>query len=233
MARVLVMIPARDEENTVGEVVTTTRTLYPDFHVLVIDDGSKDETVRRAKEAGADVISLPFRCGGSVAVQTAYLVAAMQDFDYLVKIDADGQHRPEEIPKLLAPLFENEADIAVGSRYLTLNSRNDSMVKNSGRIFSSTLVSLIRRLKVTDITSGMRAWNRHAIQSLILMYRERKFVVDAVLWMFETIMASKNGLRLKEVPIEVLPRKHGKSKSFSPTKMLLYPLRLIKTLLEA
>jgi len=233
MARVLVMIPARDEENTVGEVVTTTRTLYPDFHVLVIDDGSKDETVRRAKEAGADVISLPFRCGGSVAVQTAYLVAAMQDFDYLVKIDADGQHRPEEIPKLLAPLFENEADIAVGSRYLTLNSRNDSMVKNSGRIFSSTLVSLIRRLKVTDITSGMRAWNRHAIQSLILMYRERKFVVDAVLWMFETIMASKNGLRLKEVPIEVLPRKHGKSKSFSPTKMLLYPLRLIQTLLEA
>jgi len=227
------MIPARDEENTVGEVVTTTRTLYPDFHVLVIDDGSKDETVRRAKEAGADVISLPFRCGGSVAVQTAYLVAAMQDFDYLVKIDADGQHRPEEIPKLLAPLFENEADIAVGSRYLTLNSRNDSMVKNSGRIFSSTLVSLIRRLKVTDITSGMRAWNRHAIQSLILMYRERKFVVDAVLWMFETIMASKNGLRLKEVPIEVLPRKHGKSKSFSPTKMLLYPLRLIQTLLEA
>jgi len=230
--KVLIMIPAYNEEETVGEVVRSTRALFPKFDVVVIDDGSEDRTVVNAKEAGADVVSLPFHCGGSVVIQTGYCIAANFGYDYVVKVDGDGQHKPEEVPKLLDPLFRNEADITVGSRYLAVGNNDDSAVKTGGRFFSSTLVSMLRKMEITDITSGMRAWNRKAIDALLPIYKERKFIEDSVFWVAETLLASKLGLRMKEVSITVLPRRHGKSKSFSRPKMLMYPLRLITILLE-
>lgn len=229
---VMIMIPAYNEEKTVGEIVKSAKTLYPNFEIVVIDDGSDDRTVQNAKEAGAEVVCLPFHCGGSVAIQTGYWIAATHDFDYVIKIDADGQHKPEEISKLLNPLIAGETDIAVGSRYLKPNNNYDSSVKDSGRVLSSTLVSLLQETEVTDVTSGMRAWSQKAIQALLPIYMERGIGEDSVFWVAETILATKKGLRLKEVPIVALPRNHGKSKSFSPRKMLLYPLRLIITLIE-
>jgi glycosyltransferase involved in cell wall biosynthesis len=230
--KVLVMIPAYNEEKTVGEVVKSTLALHNGFRVVVIDDGSEDETARKAEEAGADVVSLPFHCGGSVAIRTGYLIAAREGYDYTVKIDADGQHKPEEIARLLDPLVNGEADLTMGSRYLMVNGEEASMVKEGGRVFSSTLVSLFRKMEITDVTSGMRAWSRKAVKALLSMYEERRFIDDSVFWVVETLLASRNGLRLKEVPIEVLPRKSGRSKSFSTSKMLLYPLRLLTTLIQ-
>jgi len=160
------------------------------------------------------------------------MVAANDGYDYTVKIDADGQHKPEEITKLLNPLINDEADMTAGSRYLTLDENHNSAVREGGIVFSSTLVSSFWKMKITDITSGMRAWNRKAIQTLLPTYMERGVVEDSVFWVIETFLASKKRLRLKEVPIEVLPRKYGNSKSFSLDKMLLYPLRLIITLIQ-
>jgi len=231
--KVLIMIPAYNEEKTVGEVVKSTRTLYPKFKVVVIDDGSEDQTAQNAEEAGADVVSLPFHCGGSVAIQTGYLLAMNHNYEYTVKIDADGQHKPEEISKMLDPLINDEADVTVGSRYLRLNMSEGSMVKDGGRVFSSSLVSLLRKTEITDVTSGMRAWNRKAIRTLLPIYLERGLIEDSVFWVVETFLLSKKGLELKEVPIEVLPRRYGKSKSFTLNKMLVYPARFIATLLEA
>jgi len=230
--KVLIMIPAYNEEKTVGEVVKSTLALFPEFKVVVVDDGSEDATAENARMAGADVVSLPFHCGGSIAIQTGYMVASNDDYDYTVKIDADGQHKPEEIKKLLNPLIIDEADMTMGSRYLALNETNNSAVREGGIVFSSTLVSSFRKMEITDITSGMRAWNRKAIQTLLPIYMERGFIEDSVFWVVETFIASKKRLRLKEVPIEALPREYGKSKSFSPSKMLLYPLRLIVTLIQ-
>lgn len=232
--KVLVMVPAYNEEQTVGEIVKSVMDLHPNFKVVVIDDGSVDRTAKNAVEAGAEVVSLPFHCGGSIAIQTGYLIAARHNFDYMVKIDADGQHKPDEVSKLLNPLLESEADITVGSRYRTHENNNDhSTVKAGGRLFSSTLVSLLRKMEITDVTSGMRAWNRKAISTLMGQYKERKIVEDSVFWVAETILASKLGLRMKEVAIEVLPRIYGRSKSFSRHSMLMYPVRLITTLIEA
>lgn len=231
--RVLVMIPACNEEKTVGDVVRSVRNLYPDFKVVVIDDGSEDETAKKAAEAGAEVVSLPFRCGGSIAIQTGYLIAIRDNCDFTVKIDADGQHRPEEVSKLLGPLLNGKADIIVGSRHRTQeNNHNDSTVKTGGRFFSSTIVSMLGKIEVTDVTSGMRAWNLKAINALMHQYSERKFVEDSVFWVAETLLASKLGLRMKEVSIEVLPRRYGRSKSFSRYNMLMYPIRFITTLIE-
>jgi len=230
--KVLIMIPAYNEEETVGEVVKSTKALFPEFDVVVVDDGSEDRTFEKAKEAGADVVSLPFHCSGSIAIQTGYCIAANFGYDYVVKVDGDGQHIPKEIPKLLDPLFKDEADITIGSRYLTEENNDDSIVKTGGRLFSSTLVSMLQKMEVTDITSGMRAWSRKAIDALLPIYLERRFIEDSVFWISETLLASKLGLRMKEVSITVLPRRHGKSKSFSKPKMLMYPLRLITTLLQ-
>ena len=231
--KVLIMIPAYNEEKTVGDVVKSVIDLHPDFEVVVIDDGSDDGTVKNAAEAGAEVVSLPFHCGGSIAIQTGYLIATRHNFDYTVKIDADGQHKPKEISKLLNPLLKGEAAMTVGSRYVVDNDNNDdSSVKTGGRLFSSTMVSLLRKMEITDVTSGMRAWNRKAINALMRQYKERKVVEDSVFWVAETLLASKLGLRMKEVPIEVLPRRYGRSKSFSRYNMLMYPVRLITTLLE-
>lgn len=232
-SKVLIMIPAYNEEQTVGGIVKSVKDLHPDFRVVVIDDGSDDGTVKNAAEAGAEVVSLPFHCGGSIAIQTGYRMAARHGVDYTVKIDADGQHKPDEISNMLEPLMNGEADITVGSRYSVHNSHNgDSSVKNGGRLFSSTLVSMLRKMEVTDVTSGMRAWNRKAIRTLMDQYKERKVTEDSVFWVAETFLASKLGLRMQEVAIDVLPRRYGKSKSFSNGKMLMYPLRLVATLLE-
>jgi glycosyltransferase involved in cell wall biosynthesis len=231
--KILITIPAYNEEKMVGEIVKSTKALHPDYEVVVIDDGSQDKTVENAKEAGASIVSLPFHCGGGIAIQTGYMISAMHNFDYTVKLDADGQHRPEDIRNLLEPLFAGEADITVGSRYLESNGNNhDSSLRDGGRVFSSTLVSSVHKMEVTDITCGMRGWNKKAIETLLPIYRKRKNIEDSVFWLVETILAKKKGLKLKEVPIEILPRLHGKSKSFSPTKMLRYPVRLITTLLE-
>jgi len=232
-SKVLVMIPAYNEEQTVGEIVKSVMDLHPGFKIVVVDDGSDDGTVKNAAEAGAEVVSLPFHCGGSIAIQTGYLIAARRSFDYTVKIDADGQHKPVEVSKLLNPLLKGEADMTVGSRYAAHHNNNDySAVKAGGRLFSSTLVSMLRKMEITDVTSGMRAWNRKAISSLMGQYRKRKVVEDSVFWVAETLLASKLGLRMKEVSIEVLPRRYGRSKSFSRYNMLMYPIRLITTLLE-
>jgi len=231
-AKILIMVPAYNEEEAIGEVVKSTKALFPDFDVVVIDDGSEDRTVENAKEAGVDVVSLPFHCGGSIAIQTGYNIASNFGYDFVVKVDGDGQHKPEDVPKLLDPLFKNEADITVGSRYRAGENNDDSVVKTGGRFFSSALVSMLRKMEITDITSGMRAWSRKAIDALFPIYLERKVIEDSVFWVSETLLASKLGLRMKEVSITVLPRRHGKSKSFSRPKMLMYPLRLLTLLLE-
>jgi glycosyltransferase involved in cell wall biosynthesis len=234
---VLVMIPAYDEEKTIGDVVREVRGAYPNYDVLVVNDGSTDETEAKAKDAGAKVISLPFHSRGTPAVLTAYIVALKHGYGYLVKIDGDGQHRPGDLKKVLQPVMAGEADICVGSRYLANNNKTngDSIIKDGGRLFSATVINgMVSNAKITDSTSGLRAWNRSALQALTATYlNERKLPDDSILWLVETITAYRKGFRIKEVPIEVLPRMHGKSKSFSRLKMMKYPAKLIRLLIES
>jgi glycosyltransferase involved in cell wall biosynthesis len=234
--KILVMIPAYNEENTIEEVVKGVSELYPDYHIIVINDGSEDLTEERAKKAGAIVVALPFHAGGTTAVLTGYLVALEYGYDYLVKVDGDGQHRPEDIQRVLQPVITGEADICVGSRYLANKNaveEDDSTIKFAGRAFSSALMTILIKRRITDTTSGLRAWNKKALRILTNVYlNERKLPDDSVLWLVETIIAKKKGLEIREVPIEVKPRKYGKSRSYSFTKMVKYPFRLITLLTE-
>ncbi len=225
------MIPAYDEERTVREVAESVTQLNPWAEVLVIDDGSRDLTRREAERAGVNVVSLPFHAGGTVAVLTGYLSALSCGYDFLVKIDADGQHRPEDVNRVLQPVLTGETDICVGSRYLTngVKDGHDSTTKEVGRVFSSQFVSsLVGDMSITDSTSGLRAWNRKALLALTDAYmNKRRFPEDSILWPLETLIASRMRLRIREVPIETRARKYGKSKSFSFSKMVKYPVKLM------
>lgn len=229
------MIPAFNEEKIIGRVVKGVRELYPNFDILVINDGSEDKTEVEAWRAGANVITLPFNTGGTAAVLTGYLIALKYGYDYLVKIDGDGQHRPEDIERVLQPIIMGGADICVGSRYLAykIGMKEDSIIKIAGRAFSSALITALTKRKITDTTSGLRAWNRKALHILTNIYlNERRLPDDSVLWLVETVIASENKLKTEEIAIEILPRKYGKSKSYSFSKMVRYPIRLIRLLME-
>lgn len=235
MKDTLVIIPAYNEERTIGSVAGSVCALNPDYDVLVIDDGSTDNTAVEAQKTGATVVSLPIHAGGTAAVVSGYLAALRCGYKYLAKIDADGQHRPEDVRRIVEPVM-NGTDVCVGSRYLgKSNDHSDSVVKVAGRAFSSQLVNnFANGLGLTDVTSGLRAWNRHALESLVQTHLARgKFPDDSILWPVETLMAHRIHLRIKEIPIEVLPRVHGKSKSFTFSKMVKYPYRLIALSIEA
>jgi len=117
--KVLVVIPAYNETGRIGEIVKSVKGVLPIAKVLVVNDCSSDDTRREAIEAGATVISHPINLGYGAALETGYLYALGNGFEYIIQMDGDGQHLPEEIPKIISPVLNGEADIVVGSRYLS------------------------------------------------------------------------------------------------------------------
>ena len=116
--RIAVIIPAYNEEKTIGSVVRGVKGLGDGYEVIVVNDCSLDATARNAEREGATVIELPVNLGIGGAVQTGFKYALAAGFDACVQVDGDGQHPPREIPKLIEPLFEDGFDMAVGSRFL-------------------------------------------------------------------------------------------------------------------
>lgn len=232
--KVLVIIPAYNEEKTIGDVVRGVRKLHPQFQVLVMNDGSDDRTRNEAESAGASVISLPFNTRGTAAMLAAYLVALEGSYDYVAKIDGDGQHKPDDIVRVLAPLYNGEADIIVGSRYLIDKHESDSVTKIVGRVFSSFIVDkLSGNIGISDVTSGFRAWNSKALRVIVDTYlHKRPLPNTSVTWIVETMIATRKGLRIEEIPVEVMPRVCGRSKSFSLIRLIAYPIRLILELIQ-
>ena len=160
--RRVAIVPARNEEGAVGRVVEELRAFDPELDVLVIDDGSEDATAASAAAAGAVVVRLPFNLGIGGAVQTGFKYALEQGYDTVIRLDGDGQHDPQEIPQLLAPLARGEADVVVGSRFAN-GSDGDyrpPFASRAGIRWFAQLVSLLTRQKLTDTTSGFQARER-------------------------------------------------------------------------
>jgi glycosyltransferase involved in cell wall biosynthesis len=166
--RTLVFIPAWNEEASVAAVIAGVREALPEADVLVVDDGSGDATADRAREAGALVASLPFNQGLGAALQTGYLYALRNGYDACAHLDADGQHPPEEVVRLLDEVVADRADLVIGSRYHSgaVASSGDYQPTISRRIGISVFrffLTLATRQRFTDTTSGMRAANRRVM----------------------------------------------------------------------
>ncbi len=211
MAIVLV-IPAHNEEKTIGAVVSRCRQVLPEAEVVVVDDASTDETARRAHRAGALVLPLPLRMGYWGALQTGLLYGFRRGCSYLVTLDADGQHPPEEIEKLLAPLEKGEAEVVIGA----CPARGGPSKKLAWRFFR-----LLTGIAVEDLTSGFRAYHRRA---LALLVSEELLVFDNA-DLATLFLLRHHGLRLREVPVTMSPRQAGESKLFaSPRGVIRYLL---------
>jgi glycosyltransferase involved in cell wall biosynthesis len=208
--RTLVFIPAWNEEAAVAEVIAGVRERMPEVDVLVVDDGSTDGTARRAREAGALVASLPFNQGLGAALQTGYLYALRDGYDFCAHLDADGQHPPAEVARLLDEVRADRADLVIGSRYRNRGpaASDDYKPTISRRIGTSVFrffLTLATRQRFTDTTSGMRAANRRVMQLFSKRYSPDFAEIESLQ------LAVRTGLRVEEVPVRMLERVGGTS----------------------
>jgi glycosyltransferase involved in cell wall biosynthesis len=208
--RTLVFIPAWNEEGSIAAVIAGVRESLPEADLLVIDDGSTDATTERAREAGALVASLPFNQGLGAALQTGYLHARREGYDFCAHLDADGQHPPAEVARLLEEVYANRADLVIGSRYRDPGKAESDDYKPtiSRRIGTGVFrffLTLATRQRFTDTTSGMRAANRE----VMLLFSERYSPDFAEIESLQ--LAVREGLRVEEVPVRMLERAGGTS----------------------
>ena len=208
--RTLVFIPAWNEEDTVVDVIAGVRDGLPDADVLVVDDGSVDGTAAAAREAGALVASLPFNQGLGAALQTGYLYALRQGYDVCAHLDADGQHPPAEVARLLDEVRSDHADLVIGSRYHDRGQAegDDYRPTISRRIGTSVFrffLTLATRQRFTDTTSGMRAANRRVMKLFSENYSPDFAEIESLQ------LAVREGLRVEEVPVRMLERVGGSS----------------------
>jgi|YelNatPaOPRAMG01_1025707.scaffolds.fasta_scaffold88849_2 glycosyltransferase involved in cell wall biosynthesis len=200
--KIIAVIPAYNEEKTIGFVIKETKK-YVD-NVIVIDDGSTDNTAKIAKKNGAVIYSHPTRMGLGKTILDGYREALKLDAEIVLQIDADGQYLPKEIPKLLKPIIDNQADMVLGSRFLG-TIENMPLIKKIGNKFFSKITSFLSGIKITDAQTGFRATRAEVIENII---PTGKYTYTQEM----IIRASKEGYRIFEVPIYFAKRSYGKSR---------------------
>jgi glycosyltransferase involved in cell wall biosynthesis len=203
----LVLVPAFNEAARIARVLAGVRAAVPDAAIVVVDDGSSDDTVAVARAAGARVVRLPFNLGAGVAAQTGYKLAVREGYDCVVHLDADGQHEPADIPLLLGVVARGEADVAIGSRFLGGNTGyRAGLLRRSGMSVFRFLTWLLTGLRFTDVTSGFRAFSGAVVAFVATEWYPTDYADADVL-----ITLRRAGFRLKEVPVRMYPRAGGRS----------------------
>lgn len=191
--KIIVIIPAFNEQAAIGEVVE--RSLRYADDVLVIDDGSADDTSEIAEKAGASILKHPTNFGKGVSLRDAF--AQVEGYDIVVTIDGDGQHNPDEIPDLIKPICEGRADFVNGSRYLNGFDENTPAYRRVGQTVLDIATNITAGTDVTDSQSGFRAFKGSTISCY--KFRDPGFGIES-----EMIAdASENNLKIIEVPITV------------------------------
>jgi hypothetical protein len=230
--KTIVIIPAHNEGANIAAVISQVKDNYPSLDVIVIDDGSGDDTRANAIAAGASVISNPFSLGYGGALQTGYKFAVKNGYQYLVQMDGDGQHDPSCIDDLMDPVRSGGADIVIGSRFLA-SQRQDGdhpayrapLARKMGMKLFGAIATLLIRQKVTDPTSGYQAMNNKVFSLL----SGDKFPIDYpdadVI-----IMLHKAGFRIQEVPVRMFPSPDDKS-MHSGLKPVYYIFKMFLSIL--
>lgn len=219
--KILIVIPAFNEQNNILKVIRDVREHVRDCDIIVINDCSLDGTSSVAKKAeGVKVVDLPYNLGIGGAVQTGFKYAAAHGYEYAVQIDGDGQHMSKEVDTLYNTMIRTGSDVVIGSRFLDVQSFRTSWSRRLGIKVFYYLFRMLIRTKVTDGTSGFRMYNRKSIQLLSKHYSDDYPEPDAI------IMLKKHGLRISEVGVEMKQREHGSS-SITMIKSPYYMAKVI------
>ena len=203
-ARSLVAIPAWNEEASIVDVIDKVRTHQPDVDILVVDDGSTDLTASRAQQAGATVISLPFNVGVGGAMRTAFLYAKREGYQALVQVDADGQHDPADLQRVLDGLAD--ADIVVGTRFHPESMYFVGGPRRWAMVLLSKSLSFMNKGKISDPTSGFRSAGPKAIALFAVDY-PADYLGDTV---GSLAIAIRKGLVVHETPVTMYFRQFGR-----------------------
>jgi glycosyltransferase involved in cell wall biosynthesis len=216
--RVLVIIPGWNEEAAIGAVVREVRDTLPFVDVLVVNDGSADRTAEVAAAAGAVVLTLPYNLGVGGAMRLGYRYAYEQGYDVAVQVDADGQHDPVCVPKLLDAL--DTSALVIGARFAGVGDYQVHGPRRWAMTMLSLVLSRIAKTKLTDTTSGFRACNRQLIEIFAEWY-PAEYLGDTIEVLVRVI---RLGHRVSQVPVSMRARQAG-TPSHSPFKAMVYLVR--------
>jgi len=224
-SRVLVIIPAYNEEKSIGRVIKEIKENAPGSDVVVIDDGSIDTTSRIARQNGTVVLSHSINLGAGAATQTGYQYALKHSYQFVVQLDADGQHSPRYINDLLNVLKNDSIDIAIGSRFLGEREYKISWVRKSGMKILAFITSFVIGQKITDSSSGFRALKRKAVDFFAYINYPSDYQDADVI-----ILAHSAGFRIKEVPVTMYESISGKS-MFDGGKLIYYGFKMLLSIM--
>jgi glycosyltransferase involved in cell wall biosynthesis len=201
--KVVAAIPCHNEEQFIGDIVRSVQQHVQ--QVVVVDDGSSDDTSKAAEAAGAVVVRHDFNEGPGMAYKSCFEAARAQNADVLITLDGDGQHLPEELPRVLAPLLRGEADLVIGSRFL--GHYEIPRYRKFGIDVITWLYNVGSPVKVLDAQSCFRGYNRSALDTLTISENGFGFSVELL------VQAREHGLTIKEVPISCIyhPNSHSQN----------------------
>ena len=211
--KTIAAIPCLNEQQFIGDIVTRVKK-YVD-QVIVIDDGSTDNTSKVAQAAGAEVVRHKVNKGYGESIQSCFKAAKRSNADMLVTLDGDGQHNPDEIPQLLAPILEGKADLVIGSRFLQPNLNQSQPISTNlygmpkYRKFGIDVITWLynfgSKVKVSDSQSGFRAYNRRVLHAFSPTEKGMAISVEVL------IQARRKGFVITEVPISCVYHSQGSS----------------------
>ena len=203
--KVLIIIPAYNEQENLERVVADIRENAPWADYLIVDDCSRDATRKICEKNKYQFVSLPINLGIGGGVQTGYRYALENDYDIAVQLDGDGQHDPKYIQRLISPIIEKKSNIVIGSRFITQEGFQSSAARRMGIRFLSSLIRLCAGVRIKDVTSGFRAVDREYIRYYAEEYPQDYPEPEAI------VAARLRGAVIKEVPVFMRERENGVS----------------------
>lgn len=225
MNKTLIIVPAYQEETNILQVLEDIRAHIPQADILVINDGSTDQTAPLARGAGVKVIDHLFNMGIGAAVQTGFKYAYDHGYSAALQIDGDCQHPAREGPRLLAALAEGQADMVIGSRFLEYTGYRGSWLRRTGNRLFQWVNLLVIGQKIVDNTSGFRAYSRKAIETLAHIYLGDYPEPESISYL------KSLGYVIMEIPVQMRNRPGGKS-SITPLRSIYYMVRVLASILS-
>lgn len=221
--KILVIVPAFNEAQNIENVVEELKTLSEKVDYIIINDCSTDETREILVKNEINFIDLPINLGIGGCVQTGFRYAYENSYEIAVQFDGDGQHNAAYIERLIKPIEDNEANVVVGSRFLERGGFQSSSARRFGIRTISGIIKILSGVKVYDVTSGMRAYDRHMIEYLAKNYEDDYPEPDALL------AAALMKMKIKEISVQMRERMGGKS-SINLKRSIYYMVKVCSSL---
>lgn len=219
MPKVLILIPAYNEERSLEGVVASLTSQWPNFDCLILNDCSTDSTESICRRNGYRFLSQPINLGIGCNMQAGYQYADRNGYDIAIQMDGDGQHDPSFLQRLIDPVASGKADMVIGSRFITKEGFQTSLSRRTGIRFFKFLIHVLCGQTISDATSGFRACSRELICFFSANYAQDYPEPEAV------ISSLRNGFKIMEVPVVMKERQSGVS-SISPLKSVYYMIKV-------